>query len=226
MIAAMKRPRAILLDLDGTLIDSSEAIAEGILEVAGALGLRVPDRAWALGRIGSSPQETWSLLDAPDVDAAVARFRTTVLPRLPDRTRCLPGAREALAELSAEGYLLGVATTRATDSAREALRRTGLLAHVRAIGGGDLVNAHKPDPEVLHLVLGELGCAPDEALMVGDTTADVRAARAAGLPCWAVLGGTHDEKTLHEAGADLILARGIAELPAALAAHKPMRTDG
>ena len=57
--------------------------------------------------------------------------------------------------------------------------------------------------------------------MVGDTTADVAAAHAAGLPCWAVLGGTHDEPTLRDAGADLILSAGIAGLTAALDRHSP-----
>ena len=91
-----------------------------------------------------------------------------------------------------------------------------MLDSIRFVAGGDLVARHKPDPEVVRLVLERLECAPTEALMVGDTTADVAAAHAAGVPCWAVLGGTHDERTLRDAGADLILSAGIGELTAAL----------
>jgi len=213
--------RAILFDLDGTLVDASEVIADGIVELAGEHGLRVPDRAWAAARVGFSPVETWQLLGAEDPATMSELFRERYLPRLPERTRVLPGAREAVLELAGRGLALGLATTRRTDSATETLRVAGLLQAVRFVGGGDLVERHKPDPEVVNLVLARLGCTPIEALMVGDTTADVAAAHAAGLPCWAVLGGTHDEATLREAGADLILSGGIGELLAALDRRSP-----
>jgi HAD superfamily hydrolase (TIGR01509 family) len=208
--------RAILLDLDGTLVDASDAIADGIMVLAAEHGLVVPDRAWAVGRVGFSPVETWQLLGAEDPESMSNLFRERYLPLLPERTRVLPGAKEAVLELAGRGLRLGLATTRRTDSARETLRVAGMLAAVRFIGGGDLVARHKPDPEVMRLVLEKLDCRPHEALMVGDTTADVAAAHAAGVPCWAVLGGTHDEATLRAAGADLILSAGIAGLTAAL----------
>jgi len=208
--------RAILLDLDGTLVDASEAIADGIVAIAAEHGLSVPGREWALSRVGFSPQETWELLGADDPETMSRLFRERYMPRLPERTRVLPGAKEAVLELAGRGLALALATTRRTDSATETLRVAGMLEAIRFIGGGDLVAKHKPDPEVVHLVLERLECAPTEALMVGDTTADVAAAHAAGVPCWAVLGGTHDERTLRDAGADLILSAGIGELTAAL----------
>jgi len=219
MIARVENGRAILLDLDGTLVDASDAIAAGIVELAAELGLAVPGLAWARGRIGYSPDETWRLLGARDPQAALARFRERFLPDLPARTRVLPGAREALAELAGRGYRMALASTRSTQSARDTLEVAGLLAHFQFLGGGDLVARHKPDPEVIHLALARLSCAPDRALMVGDTAADVQAAHAAGVPCWCVLGGIHDEATLRAAGADLILEGGIGDLPAALAAR-------
>jgi phosphoglycolate phosphatase-like HAD superfamily hydrolase len=211
--------RAILLDLDGTLVDASDAIADGIVALATEHGLEIPDRAWAVGRVGFSPVETWQLLGAEDPESLSNLFRQRYLPLLPARTRVLPGAKETVLELAARGLRLGLATTRRTDSATETLRVAGMLEAVQFIGGGDLVARHKPDPEVVRLVLERLGCAPHEALMVGDTTADVAAAHAASVPCWAVLGGTHDEATLRAAGADLILSGGIAELTAALDRH-------
>ena len=213
--------RAILLDLDGTLVDASEAIAEGIVELAIEHGLRVPDHAWAVGRIGFSPQETWTLLGADDPETMSRLFRERFMPTLPERTRILPGAKETVLELARRGLALGLATTRRTESATETLRVAGMLDAVRFVGGGDLVQRHKPDPEVVRLVLARLGCKPSEALMVGDTTADVAAAHSAGVPCWAVLGGTHDEPTLRSAGADLILSAGIGELTAALDRRSP-----
>jgi phosphoglycolate phosphatase len=219
MMRRVADPGAILLDLDGTLVDASEAIAEGVIALACELGLSVPLPAWAAARVGFSPHETWALLGATDPAACVELFRERYLPGIPARTRVLPGARETLAALSARGVPLGLATTRSAGSARDTLALAGLLPHIRAIGGGDEVLHHKPAPDVLLLVLERLGVRPEQALMVGDTTADVLAARAAGLPCWAVLGGTHDEQALREAGAARILSGGIADLADALSRH-------
>ncbi|MHC5212688.1 MAG: HAD family hydrolase [Planctomycetota bacterium] len=219
----MAAPTAILLDLDGTLVDASEAIAEGVIELAHELGLSVPEPAWAAARVGYSPHETWALLGATDPAACVTLFRDRYLPGIPARTHVMPGAREVVASLAGGGYVLGLATTRSAGSARDTLEVAGLAAHISAIGGGDEVVRHKPAPDVLQLVLERLGARPEQALMVGDTTADVLAARAAGLPCWAVLGGTHDEQALREAGAARILSGGIADLPAALG--RPTATE-
>jgi phosphoglycolate phosphatase len=221
MMLAVQRPRAILLDLDGTLVDASIPIVDGVRALAREHGLRVPSPAWTRGRIGFPPEETWHLLGAPDPSAMALLFREHCAPGLARRTRVMDGARETLAALVAGGWRLGLATTRATASARETLQVTGLIESIEFIGGGDAVTRHKPAPDVLLLVLQQLGCTPGTALMVGDTTADVQAAHAAGLPCWAVLGGTHDEKTLREAGADRILCEGIAQLPAELGTRSP-----
>jgi len=210
--------RAILLDLDGTLVDASEPIVDAILSLSRDAGLRPPERAWAVGRIGFAPDETWRLLGAADPLAMMRLFRERYMAHVAPRTLVLPGVPEALAALRGSGRRLALATTRSTPSARETLVLKGLIDHFEFVGGADQVKAPKPAPDVLLLALERLGCAPRDAVMVGDTTADVGAAHAAGLPCWAVLGGVHDEGTLREAGADLILS-GVAELPAALARH-------
>jgi HAD superfamily hydrolase (TIGR01509 family) len=208
--------RALLLDHDGTLVDASQPIADGIQALARDAGLCVPDRAWALQRIGFSPEETWRLLGAADPPAMMRLFRTRYATHVTRRTLVLPGVPEALSALTDAGRRLALATTRATASALDTLEAKGLARHFEFVGGGDQVARHKPAPDVLLLALERLGCAPAEALMVGDTTADIGAARAAGVACWSVLGGTHDEATLRAAGPDRILA-GFAELPAALA---------
>ena len=217
MRAAM-RYRALLLDLDGTLVDASAPIADGIMALAARHGLSVPDRAWALARIGFSPHDTWRLLGATDPAALVAEFRANYMADLPARTTVLPGALDALTALHGRGLRMALASTRATDSAVATLAHAGLLPLLEHVLGGDLVARHKPAPDVILLALERLGLEPHEALMVGDTAADVGTAHAAGLPCWAVLGGTHDEATLRAAGADSILS-GIAALPAALDRH-------
>jgi len=211
--------RWILLDLDGTLVDASPAIVAGVLEIAADAGLGAPDPAWVRGRIGHAPEETWRLLGAADPLALVHEFSRRILPKLDEGIVALPGARDALARMVSMGLRLGVATTRLTDSARRSLEATGLASYVEQVSGRDRVPRAKPAPDVLVDVLAALGGRVDEALMIGDSDADVGAAHAAGMPCWAVTGGVGDERALRQAGADLILG-GIGEAPAALAARQ------
>ena len=207
------RPEVLLLDLDGTLLDASDAIVEGVLELAAELGLTVPDPAWARGKIGQPPHTVWEELGAADPQRLVDVFAERVLPRLAGRSRALPGVAQTLPRLAAAGLTLTVATTRITENAREGLLATGLLEHIDFVAGRDLVAHSKPAPDVLLHALEAVGGRVDSALMIGDSDADVLAAHAAGIPCWAVLGGVGQETALRQVGADLILETGFAELP-------------
>ncbi|MCB9897737.1 MAG: HAD family hydrolase [Planctomycetes bacterium] len=206
----------LLLDLDGTLVDASDAIVDGVIELAREAGLPVPERAFAKGFIGQPPDAVWTALGAPDPLAMVAAFGARVGPGLPARTLALPGVADALAELAARGLRMAVATTRVTASARRALEATGLQRYFAHVVGRDLVRAAKPAPDVALAALAALGAGPTHALFVGDSEADIGCAHAAGMPCWAVLGGTGDERTLRAAGADRILSGGLGDLPHAL----------
>jgi HAD superfamily hydrolase (TIGR01509 family) len=206
-------PSTILLDLDGTLVDANEAIVDGVLELAAERGLRVPDRAWTRSRIGHEPESTWVALGAEDPAAMVAAFSAKVLPTLAERTHVLPGVADALGRLAAEGFVLAVATTRLTESAEHTLEFTGLSVHITHVTGRDRVERAKPAPDVVLHALQAVRAEATAAIMVGDSDADVLAARAAGVPAWAVLGGVGEEKALRDAGADFILARGVGELP-------------
>ncbi len=217
--------RLVIFDLDGTLVDSSEPIVEAILAQAAAEGLPLPDRAWACSRIGHPPLETWAELGSPDPQATQAGFRSRVLPTLAERTEVLPGTASTLATLARTDLVLAVATSRNSQSAVETLAHLGLDGPFACIAGRDRVEHPKPAPDLLLWVLERTGFAPHEALMIGDTTADVEAARAAGMPCWGVLGGHGSESSLRAAGSDRILANGVAELPDALAPHLQRRAD-
>ena len=206
----------LLLDLDGTLLDASDAIVEGVLELAAEQGLPVPDPSWARNKIGQPPHTVWEELGAENPQELVGIFADRVLPRLAGRSRALPGVAQTLPHLTAAGLTLAVATTRLTENAREGLLATGLAGHIDFVAGRDLVANSKPAPDVLLHALESVGGHVDRALMIGDSDADVLAAHAAGIPCWAVLDGVGKETALREAGADLILKEGFAELPGRL----------
>jgi phosphoglycolate phosphatase len=210
----MAAPSVVLLDLDGTLVDASDAIVDGVMALAAESGLRVPDPDWARSRIGQPPDETWALLGADDPGAVSQAFIDRYVPGLPARTRILPGVIEALDALLEFGATLALVTTRTTASAQDTLSALKLDRWVRHVTGRDLVDAAKPSPDPIFHALRCLSSDVDSALMIGDSDADVLAARAAGVRCWAVLGGVGDEPTLRAAGADLILTQGLADLPA------------
>ena len=110
------------------------------------------------------------------------RFRDHYLPRSSRLSSLYPGVLETLRRLRGEGTLVGICTNKrqaASDAAVEAL---GLGAYVGAVVGGDR-GAMKPDPAHIGAVLAELGCAPGEAAMVGDSEADLRAAAGLAMPC-------------------------------------------
>lgn len=209
-------PDVLILDLDGTLVDSSDAIVDGVLAQAEVEGLTIPSREWAAGRIGFPPEDTWRLMGAPDPAATLERFRERWMPKIPALSRALPGAAATLVAMCELGHRCAIATTRRTDSAIDTLRATGLLEFVDPIVGADQVRAPKPAPDTLLAVLKATGCAPRDALMIGDTEVDVLAAVSAKVRCWAVLGGVGSETPLRDAGAERILGTGIGGLLGAL----------
>jgi phosphoglycolate phosphatase len=93
----------------------------------------------------------------------------------------MPGAAEALANLSREGWRHAVCTNKPTGIARDILAELGLNVHIQTVVGGDTGMALKPDPAPLRACLEALGIPAGRALMVGDSCNDVAAAGAAGV---------------------------------------------
>ena len=212
----MTPPPVVLLDLDGTLVDCSRSIVEATLRTAEDLGLPAPTPEWARERIGHPPLQTWELLGATDPAAASARFGHFVQPIMNEQLVLLPGVPGALRALHEAGLTLAVATTRKTESAKESLRVAGLTPWIAQVTGRDLVERPKPAPDVLLHALEAVGGRPERAIMVGDSSADVLAAHALGMPCFGLPEGIGGEQQLREAGADLILSSGMSELPEAV----------
>jgi phosphoglycolate phosphatase len=196
--------RAIIFDLDGTLLDTPAAI----VRVARAATGR-PDADEALVRAGIGlPVETVlaRVLGAdeggPEVAAARDRFRDAwraeVVPRLADLV--FPGVRAGLAALRAAGLKLGVATGKLQVGADRTVDAAGLRAYFEVVAGHDRVERPKPHGDLARLVLRELGVAADEAVVVGDSALDVAMARAAGVRSLAVTYGAQGEADLRAAG--------------------------
>lgn len=214
------RVRALVFDLDGTLIDSYEAIADSLNTALAGLGrspLPVARIRTMVGRgLETLIARALEVDDGrPDGAAAVAegvrlfraRYDTVCVPL----TTLLPGVAGTLAQLHARGYPMGVATNKPSYFARRLLESLGVGGYLLSVYGPDLVTHHKPHPEMVHAVLRALGVSAREALYVGDMEIDVQTARAAGMPVVVMPTGSCTHESLMACGADQVLP-GLSSL--------------
>jgi phosphoglycolate phosphatase len=202
----MTRYPLVLLDLDGTLVDSFADIAAGVRAACAALEIEAGEALLALVRRGAPLDELYQLAFGV-VDERFPRFADAYRACYVEGGGCLattiayPGVAETLAAIRAlpEPPFIAVATTKRTESARRVLAGTGLLDLVDEVVGSDGLPP-KPDPAILLEAARRAGIDVRRALMVGDTDRDILAARRAGARVAAVAyGGLGAEELLrHE----------------------------
>jgi HAD superfamily hydrolase (TIGR01509 family) len=196
-----------MFDLDGTLVDSPRAIVEAFAVAFEAMGLEPRDPDDVRATIGLPLEQAFGkLLGVPQDDPRAAEgvahyqeaFRSVILPRA--RSLVFPGVAEGLAALRRAGVVVTVATSKFHASADALLTAAGLRHHIAVLVGADDVTHPKPHPEPGLLILERLGARPGHAVMVGDTTHDLRMAEAAGVTSVAVTYGVHERAELEAAG--------------------------
>ena len=202
-MTARPRPlRAVLLDWDGTIVDSAEATFRCYAKLFDSY--RIPfDRerfrktyspAWygtyeALGL----PRECWGEADQRWLDYYAA-----------EESVCLGGVREALARLQQAGIALGIVTSGERQRVTRELRGLGLTDTFPVVVAADDVQKRKPDPEPLVLALERMRVAASEAAYVGDSPEDVEMARAAGVYVVGVPGPFPNREELKASAPDLV----------------------
>ncbi|MCX7961200.1 MAG: HAD-IA family hydrolase [Burkholderiales bacterium] len=212
------RYRLIVFDWDGTLVDSTAAIAECIRAAARDLGLAAPEPARAAHVIGLGLEESLRLalpeLPPSRYDAFVAHYRRHFLA-CENRIRPFPGVPALLEELRAGGYRLAVATGKSRRGLERALAASGLAPYFAATRCADEVRP-KPHPAMLLELMRALAEPPGATVMVGDTGHDLQMAAAAGVDAIAVESGAHPPETLRALSPRACL-RDVGELPRWLA---------
>lgn len=179
--------RTLLLDLDGTLVDSVPDLASALNRLMRARGLAEFSHAETAGMVGDGVTRLVERAFAarrrsPDAQA-VAEYVADYTDHVAVATRAYPGVPEGLEVLAREGWRFGVCTNKPEAAARALLSALGLLRYFAAIGGGDSFPTRKPDPRHLLATLHAAGGVPERAVMAGDHANDVAAATGAGLPC-------------------------------------------
>ncbi len=219
--------RLLVFDWDGTLMDSIGSIAACTRAVVRELGLREVSEETIRGTIGLGLRETMDVLSPGCDDAMLARvvecYRKHWTATFRDLPLLFAGAGEMLRDLAAEGYLLAVATGKSRRGLDYVLDQTDLRGVFHSTRTADEAFS-KPHPQMLLDILDNLGVAPREAVMVGDTTYDLEMARSARMAAVGVCSGGHPREDLERLGPlaclDQVveLAPWLAERTAALTA--------
>jgi len=206
----------VLFDLDGTLIDSYDAIAESLNAAREAYGLPPLPREEVVPMVGHGLENLIAETLGPDriaegVRAFRDRYRQVSLPK----SRLLPGVEATVRELKSRGYRLAVVTNKPSGFSRRILDHLGVGDLFRVVYGPDRVAA-KPDPEMVFRCLDDLGCRSHEAVLVGDMRVDRDTARNAGTLFFAVATGSESREALLSSEPDRLLDRFedlLAHLP-------------
>jgi len=171
--------RAVVFDMDGTLLDTFPAILGCINEVLAEMGAKPFESEELKPLVGTFIGDIYASKGV-DPDKARARHRVIYLERYTSASVAYPGAVQALASLKARGVKTAVVTMRIGQIARSVLAQYGMMEHLDAVLGEDEVAKAKPDPEHIWAALRKLGVEPADACMVGDTEYDMIAAQRAG----------------------------------------------
>ncbi len=179
--------RTLLLDLDGTLVDTVPDIAAALNRLMRSRSLppfTVPQVAGMVGDgVAALVRKAMTARGQPPDEAAIGAFSADYGAHVAIESRLFPDVEPVLHALRRDGWTLAVCTNKPEAAARTLLTVLGLMPLLSAVGGGDSFPARKPDPVHLLSTLALAGGRPERAVMLGDHHNDVVAARGAGMAC-------------------------------------------
>jgi phosphoglycolate phosphatase len=192
-----KPVQAVLFDLDGTLVDSAPDIAFAINAVMAVDGIAPHSVATVRSLIGEGihrlVEKAYALhhrsLDLTDLNTRTAEFAKVYEAHIADATRPYPGVADGLDMLKKRGVRIAVVSNKAQHLTDHLLQTIELAQNFDLILGARDNLPKKPAPDMLNFALHALAASVQEAIFVGDSIADVRAAAAAQLPCIIIDGG-------------------------------------
>ncbi|QWT25133.1 HAD family hydrolase [Subtercola sp. PAMC28395] len=198
--------KAVLFDVDGTLVDSNYLHVDAWDRAFAAVGH--PVDVWRIHRaIGMDSAMLLERLLGDDAEALGGDAKSghsTFYSGSTDRLRAIGGGRELLAELNRRGLRVVLATSAPEDELKILLEVLGADDSVQAVTSAGDVGTAKPDPDIIQTALDKAGVGADEAVMVGDSVWDVEAANRAGVRSIGVLSGGFGREELLTTGASAV----------------------
>ena len=206
--------KAVMIDLDGTLLDTIPDLAAAanmmleelnrpplaveLIRTFVGKGLpRLVERTLAAGRNGDADPEL--------NERALAIYERIYAEVNGRHTTIYPGVREALESLTAQGFPLACVTNKTGCFTTPLLESIGFAGYFKHVVSGDTLARRKPDPAPLLHVCQALNIAPRDMLMIGDSYNDTEAARAAGCPVFCVTYGYNEGRDVRELNADALI---------------------
>jgi phosphoglycolate phosphatase len=200
------RYRAIIFDLDGTLIDQFKAIHQAFSKTIEDMGFNAPTYHEVRRAVGGASEATMALLIGTErAKEAVVRLRPNFEKVMLDGVTPLPFAMESLARLNGAGLKTAVLTNKYGPHARATCEHLGFSDYLEFTLGADDTKWKKPQPELTDHVLAKLGVSASETVYIGDSPYDFKTAKNAGLECILVPTGTHSAKELSSLGSTIVL---------------------
>jgi phosphoglycolate phosphatase len=209
------RVKAVMIDLDGTLLDTIPDLAVAANLMLEALGRAPLDAALIRTFVGKGVPNLVKRTLAGDIDGEVD---SVLLERaLPVYERCYasvngrhttiyPGVIEGLERLREQRFELACVTNKSARFTQPLLEHMKLSAYFSEVVAGDTLPKKKPDPDPLVYACAQFGIAPPDMLMIGDSLNDAQAARAAGCPVFCVPYGYNEGHDVRELDVDAIVS--------------------
>ena len=198
-------PNTVFFDLDGTLIDQFKPIYRSYLHALKQLNLEPVDYETVKQTVGGSVDVTMERLIGPELaPRAVEIFLPYFDSIMFEDLIALPGAREILDGLQAQGKRLAVFTNKRGDAARAPLEHLELTTFLDQVMGANDTPWRKPQPEFSRHALEKMQTTAEESCLVGDSPFDLQSASVVGMPCHLVATGTHSFEQLSETGANSV----------------------
>jgi phosphoglycolate phosphatase len=200
--------RAVIFDLDGTLIDSYQAIYLAFHYTYSEMGLPPLSYQQVERAVGRGLAHTFrELLGEERVPQALTLFRQKYEEVFRAHTDLLPDVREVVESLQGRGIQLAVATNKLGRFSRAIFEHFGMDKMFAVILGDGDVSQNKPDPEMLYLAMDKMGVGKEETIFVGDSVIDIQTGKNAGIRVFAVPTGNTDREDLVKAQPTVIMSR-------------------
>lgn len=213
-------PKLIMIDVDGTLVDSVPDLAYCVDETMKAIGKKPWGEAQVRHWVGNGVPKlverslTGELEGTPDqveYDRAYPIFLELYSHNTSVRSCLYDGVKEGLDYMKAQGYTLGCVTNKAEQFTLPILKDLGIFDYFGIVVSGDTLSKKKPDPLPLLHSAEFFGIDPQHSLMLGDSVSDVKASRAAGFEIICMSYGYNHGNDIRDTNPDLVID-SMAEL--------------